>query len=64
MAFLTTAISSQALHDFLARAVIRIHRLKLEKKPVKGFATQLQESATFLHPHALPIELRFTHVHS
>lgn len=35
--FLTTAISSQVLHDFLARAVIRMHRLKLDSKALKGF---------------------------
>lgn len=34
---LTTAISSQVLHDFLARAVIRVHRLKLDSKALKGF---------------------------
>lgn len=34
---LTTAISSQTLHDFLARVVIRVHRLKLDSKALKGF---------------------------
>ena len=38
--FLTTAISSQVLHDFLARAVIRMHRLKLDSKALKGFVTR------------------------
>jgi hypothetical protein len=37
---LTTAISSQVLHDFLARAVSRVHRLKLDSKALKGFVTR------------------------
>lgn len=36
---ITTAVSSQAVHNFLARTVIRVHRLKLENKPIKGFVT-------------------------